>query len=160
MDCPCIECRKMGSGGSKKAHEKVNSTQAQHLFVTIFDSSPDRNIFADIQSIPSWQTLKVGRRDWSLLHLAVWKGNFHLAKQLINSGLSPHQPDNTGDTATDLAKELYDTDLLELLTEKERPTNSTVDVERIRSRELVEGSSNTSKVGNAAQIQPNSSADK
>lgn len=86
----------------------------------------------------------------------MWKGNFHLAKQLIDSGLSANQSDNAGDTPIDLAKELYDTDLLELLTEKEKQTNSTVDVERARYREMAE----LGKAGNSAQIQPNSSSDK
>jgi len=126
------------------------------LFISIFDSSSDTNVLAKLQTNPSWQSLKLGHRGWSLLHLAVWKGNFLLVKQLIDAGLSPYEPDNSGETALNLAKELYDTELVELLGgsegDREKCTISTGDAElRTRHKELIESNLSANKAGGSIQ---------
>jgi hypothetical protein len=146
---------KMGSGSSQKTYSHVFSTQAKSVLIRVLDSSVDSPIFEEIQSIPSYQTLKIGHRGWSLLHLAVWKGNFLLSKQLLEAHFSPVQPDNTGETPLDLARELQDRELIELLTtaEREKHTNSTLDAES-RNREQLENYGNISKAVESVQIRP------
>ena len=146
---------KMGSGSIQKSHSHVFPTQAKSVFIRVLDSNPEIPLFEEIQSIPSWQTLKIGHRGWSLLHLAVWKGNFPLSKQLLEAHFSPVQPDNTGETPLDLARELQDRELIELLTtaEREKHTNSTLEA-GARSRERLENYGDVSKAGESVQIRP------
>lgn len=139
----------------RKSNSHVFPTQTKAVFIRVLDSSSDNPIFEEIQSIPSYQTLTIGHRGWSLLHLAVWKGNFPLSKQLLEAHLSPIQPDNTGETPLDLARELQDIEMIELLTtvEREKHTNSTLEAgERLRER--LEYYGDISKPGESVQIRP------
>lgn len=147
----------MGSASSKKTHSKVPPTQAQTLFIRLFSHS-DSNLFEQIKAIPNWQELRVGRKAWTLLHMAVWTGDCPLVKQLLDEGIDPEIPDKNGETAIDLAKELHDSGIMDLLSPTEREgdkhTNSTLDAEFRPRKELVEIYQSFGKAGDLQKVRP------
>lgn len=78
-----------------------------------------------------------------------------LAKQLLDEGINPELIDENGDTALDLAKELRDFALIELLVptdrEGDKHTNSTLDAE---GRSRFESSINPNKAGDSQKVRP------
>lgn len=144
----------MGTTSSKKTHTRVTSTQAQAVFLCFFSSSENYS-FEEIKTIPAWQSLRVGRQGWTILHIAVWTGNSLLVKQLLDEGVNPELTDYNGDTALDLAKELRDFSLIELFVptdrEADKHTNSTLDAE---GRSRFESSINPMKAGDAQKVRP------
>lgn len=90
--------------------------------------------------------------------MAVWTGNSTLVKQLLYEGIDPEIPDENGDTAMDLAKELHDSGIVDLLSPTEREadkhTNSTLDADIRSRRELTESYQTFSKLGDLQKVRP------
>lgn len=148
----------MGSGNSKAKSVKVPSTQLKTLYINLLDAS-ETSLFDHLQTFPDWRNLRLGRRSWTVLHFAVWKGNIGLTKQLLEAGVDPYSQDSIGETAIDLARELHDLVMLELLTpidrEGDKHTNSTLDADiRVRSKDLLESYLNSTKGGEAPKVRP------